>query len=269
MVKKLLKHEFAYYYRTFGLFLPIVLVIGIMTRVVQLFDNGQDINDIIIASSEFMLSISCTALLILAAVIGVVRFYKNMYSAEGYLTFTLPVTNGAHIFVKLVAAVSFQAVCLVVILLANTIANLGPEMLAFWEDFFRGFADLSAKEIFDIIFLCLEFLLAVVAAAAVHMLLYYACITIGQTAKKNRIIKAILAYFIWYIITQAVATTAMIVLMVLSGTGALDSLMEWFSEDLMRTLHTLLWFGIGFSGVLGGVFWYVTQKIMTEKLNLE
>ena len=30
MVRKLFKHEFIYYFRTFGLFLPIVLIFGII-----------------------------------------------------------------------------------------------------------------------------------------------------------------------------------------------------------------------------------------------
>ena len=36
MVKKLFKHEFIYYFRTFGMFLPIVLAISVVTRIFRL-----------------------------------------------------------------------------------------------------------------------------------------------------------------------------------------------------------------------------------------
>ena len=41
MVKKLLKHEFIYYFRTFSLFLPIVLIIGVMARVFRALDDAN------------------------------------------------------------------------------------------------------------------------------------------------------------------------------------------------------------------------------------
>ena len=94
MVKKLLKHEFIYYFRTFALFLPIVLVIAAMTRVFRLFENSDSvIASIAVGSSALMLFVACWALLVLSVIVAVVRFYKNMYSAEGYLTFTLPVKH--------------------------------------------------------------------------------------------------------------------------------------------------------------------------------
>ena len=125
MVKKLLKHEFIYYFRTFGMFLPIILAIGLMARVFRFFDDGNIINSIAIASSSLMLIVSCGALILLSTVVSVVRFYKYMYAADGYLTFTLPVTNAEHVFVKLLVAIVCQAVCLLTVVVAGVIALSG------------------------------------------------------------------------------------------------------------------------------------------------
>jgi len=111
MVKKLLKHEFIYYIRTFILFIPIVLVLAAMTRVFWFFNDYDNIaDDIAFTSSVALLIVVCAALLILSTVICIVRFYKNMFTSEGYLTFTLPITNAEHIFVKLFVGMVGQAV---------------------------------------------------------------------------------------------------------------------------------------------------------------
>ena len=270
MVKKLLKHEYIYYIRTFGLFLPIVLVIGVFTRVARCFDQSSVINRIMISSSTVMLVVSCAAVLILSAVIGIVRFYKNMYTSEGYLTFTLPVTNTAHIFVKLLAAVTFQAACIVVVAAAGAIALSGQALADVWNGFakvmtaiFRGVGTGHA------IGFIVEWVILVILSAVTNMLLFYACITVGQTAKKNRIIKAIGAYFVYYVVTQVVSTVFTIIMAFLDLTGDLLGIVQWIVYRPMAAAHT------GFIGMIlltagqAVLFWFVTHRIMTTKLNLE
>jgi len=203
MVKKLLKHEFIYYIRSFGLFLPIVLVIAVMARVFRCFDDSNAVNRIMIYSSSMILIVACAALVILSAVIGIVRFYKNMFSAEGYLTFTLPVTNAQHIFVKLLMSIVFEAVCLMVVTAAGAIALSGDALAAFWDGLWQMLRGIDAQiGTGHMVALIIEWILLAVASVVSGMLLFYACITVGQTAKKNRIIKAIGAYFVYYMITQ-------------------------------------------------------------------
>ena len=54
----------------------------------------------------------------LAVVLGVIRFYKNLFTKEGYLTFTLPVTSTQHILVKSTTAVLVQIVSIIAIMLS-------------------------------------------------------------------------------------------------------------------------------------------------------
>ena len=48
MVKKLLKYELMYYLRTLGLFLPIVLVIGLVTKIFIMLDGNNALSSIAI-----------------------------------------------------------------------------------------------------------------------------------------------------------------------------------------------------------------------------
>ena len=271
MVKKLFKHEFIYYFRTFALFLPIVLVIGVMARVFRFFENFDSVLvDIVIFSSASMLVVACFALIMLSVVVAVVRFYKNMYSAEGYLTFTLPVNNAQHIFVKLLTAICCQAICLLTVILAVMIAISGEPLkdlvLALTAGISEFYEDIGAVS-----FIAFAFDIIVIALLSVagNMLLYYACITVGQTAKKNRILMAVGAYFIYYVATQVISTVIVMIFTVLGMSGVFDGIVMWLDDHMILTMHLTMGISIVIYAAMAVAFWFVTQSIMTKKLNLE
>ena len=274
MVKKLLKHEFIYYIRTFILFLPIVLVIGVMARIFRCFDNGKTINNIIIASAFVMLAVACGALLILSTVSCVVRFYKNLYTAEGYLSFTLPVTNHAHIFVKLLAAMVCETVCSLTAAGAVAIALPGEALVNFFRDFAYG-VEVITEYIspWHIVGLAVECLVMIIVTMAATLLQYYSCITIGQMAKKHRILAAVGVHFAYYMLTQIVGTVAMVVLTLTARSEETiemwDRILYWIAENPLPFMHIYLCFVVVLGAGLAALFWFITQKVMTKKLNLE
>lgn len=270
MVKKLLKYELMYYLRTLGLFLPIVLVIGLVTKIFIMLDGNNALSSIAIGSSVLMLAIACAAIVMLSTVVSIIRFYKNMYSSEGYLTFALPITCDQHIFVKLLSSLICQLVCLVTAVVAVVIAISGEtlnevvDLLSYGlRDFFTSYG--TANSIGFII----EAVLILSVTAVSNVLLFYTCITVGQTARKNRVLMAIVAYFVYYVITQTIGTVFAITVTVLESIGALDALDAWFSDHYALMVHSYLCIAIVFSAVLIFAFWFVTKKIMSKKLNLE
>ena len=270
MVKKLIKHEVIYYSRTLGFTLPIIMVMGLMTRVFLAFaENDNVVTNTIAYSSVAMLAMGCMAAVILAVVISVVRFYKNMYTAEGYLSFTLPVTNHQHILVKLGAAVACQIVTLLAIVIAVAIASW--EVVAGFNIFnvltFEIFSAYVGEA--NAVLYIIEGVLLVLISFIFTTLLYYACITIGQTAKKNRILMAVATYFIYYVITQVIGTVFSIVFMILSMSGALDYPLMWLTERPTVLAHIFMCGFIVVYAALSVVFYVVTHRIMTKKLNLE
>ena len=270
MVKKLIKPEFIYYLRTMGICLPIVLFIGVMTRVFRLFENGHIVTDIVIGSSVLVLVVACISLIVLSGVVGVVRFYKNMYSSEGYLTFTLPVTNAQHIFVKLLAATVCQTACIWTVIAAGSIALSGQ----LFGEVFIAIAALIEKLFLacgaaNSIGFIIEITLLLILSTVSNFLLYYACITVGQMAKKNRIFAAVGAYFIYYVATQIISTVFTVIFTVLAAAGALDGVAMWFGTHLLAGLHIVFCVAIVISAAVTAAFWLVTQTIMSKKLNLE
>ncbi len=270
MVKKLLKHEFAYYFRTLGPFLPILLVIGLVSKGFELIHNGSVYTSIPLYSSYIVLYIGAFALSILTTVIGIVRFYKNLYAAEGYLTLTLPVTHHQHIWVKLLANLTFNALSLVVVALSVGIAFFGKPLFEFFRACGSFFADYfhAIPDVHDVLFL-LEFSILLLLSLASTPLLYYACITIGQTAKKNRILLAIGVYFIHYMIVQAISAAGSIFFVFLASAGAFKWILQLFEPCPFALVHIILIFGIIISGAVAALYYFVTHYFMNKKLNLE
>ncbi|MBQ2733029.1 MAG: hypothetical protein IJF74_02640 [Clostridia bacterium] len=271
MVRKLLKHEFIYYFRSFGVFLPIVFLIAAVTRISLSFADEKLAYEIAAASSVTMLAVSCTALIIFSLFAGIVRFYKNMYSAEGYLTFTLPVSNAQHIFVKLVAALACIIICAVTVaaavFISTPIDSLGEFFGGLYD--FYDFASGGVGTGNAIAFI-IEGLLIAILYTAYCLLLGYACITVGQTAKKHRILKAIGAYYVYYIAGQVIGTTFSIAIASVDVPAATDKVVEVLeSADYILAGHIVLWAMIFFFAFMCAVFWLVTQYIMKNKLNLE
>ncbi len=273
MVKKLFKYEFIYYIRTLGLFLLIIPVLGIMVRVFRLFEPlliettwGNIVSTLAIGSAGLLCYLGSLALLLTTTIVGIVRFYKNMFSAEGYLTFTLPVTNHQHIFVKLTALTAFELLSCVSILLGALVALSGDPLTMIFQsvqEIFAGIPPIHG------IFYGLELFLLLAVSCVATPLLYYACISIGQTAKKNRILLAVGVYFLYYAITQAVATVAMILLIILGSLGAFDGLVLWIGNHFSAFLHMVFIVSTLFTAALGALYYFITYRVMTRKLNLE
>ena len=133
MVKKLFKHELQYYLRTL---LPMYIVLGgvaLMGRFIEFFESADKAYSILRTSSVVMLGITCAAVLGLTLLFCVVRYYKNLFTGEGYLTMTLPVSPQAHILVKLAAGLLVNVVSFVAVVLAVCLFTVGPWLVELWK----------------------------------------------------------------------------------------------------------------------------------------
>ena len=261
MVKKLFKHEFLAMGR---LILPLIigiLGIGTLTRLIYLFESDTVIFNIVGISAFILLFIGIIASLVLCTVFGIIRF-----CSEGYLSFTLPVTPTQHLVVKLLTAVT----CFILIVTAGfaslCIAFSGEALVEIFKAIgfiLNGFADCIGTT--NTILYIVEFLLLLLLSVFYMYLLFYTCITIGQTAKKGRIGKAIATYFIYYGITQVVGTTFVIINALLGNKG-----IAGFAEaEPELFIHTFFCVEIAVISVLSLVFFLISRHIMNKRLNIE
>lgn len=277
MVKKLFKHEVAYYLRSMLPIYGILLAIAAFGRVIQFFETANTVYNTVNIIAILSYVVAIIAVLAMTMVFTITRYYRNLFTSEGYLSFTLPVTPTQHILTKLSTAVLFHVLSMVVILLSVCIITAGdvlvevikavayivdliPERLAF------TFKETTAAQWqVNIWLFVIEFILLLIAAVVYQMLLYYGCITVGQTFSKNRILSAVGVYFGYYMVTQAIGT----VLVIVSQFLPWETFSDIFYAAPIGCIHILTIGYILLNLLIATGLFLVSRVIIRHKLNLE
>lgn len=269
MVKKLYKHEMLYYLRSL---LPVYIIlagVALVGRFVEFFEADTTAYSILRGSSIFMLVIAILATLGLSFVFVIVRFYKNMYTGEGYLTLTLPVKSSSHLFVKFTSAVLVNVISVVASVLAVCIFTAGE-----WLKEIVKAAAYIIKQVAEIaeghlLFYCLEFIPLFLMMMTCSILMYYMCISLGQLFRKNRVLAAVGVYFGLYVFYQVITTIFTTVFTISSMTWLDEILSSWTKQDYLVAVH--VFFAVYFVGcvLMSLVYFLVSRYVLTKKLNLE
>lgn len=269
MVKKLYKHEFLAWLRVILILWGITLLTAVFNRVLQIFETDSIYYSILLGSSILLYVLALLATAATPMIFGSVRFYKNFFTGEGYLTFTLPVTKGQLLWVKISTAVCFAILGTLVCLLSGWIVMAGEVFTEVCKAAAYICKALPADEIGHIIGWLLEFLLLMLVSTFTNHMLYYSCICIGQTFRKNRVLAAVGVYFGFYIISQIFSTALSMVMATFSVTGAMEAIGELIAAHPTATVHIVLCGSAALSALLGAAFWLICHWVLRKRLNLE
>lgn len=269
MVKKLFKHEINAYLRTIIPMHMVLIGIAILSRFVQLFDNNSVSYNIVFYSSIVAFGIGVVVCIILTFVFGIRRFYTNLFTSEGYLSFTLPVTPTQHIIVKNIVAVMSQISSIIMILVATCIITFGDVCIELFK---------AAGYLIKLVYqewgqhttlFILEIILALVVGISTTYMLFYACIALGQRAKKNRVAAAVGIFFIYYLIIQVIATICIIIVTTFPEQFDFYNIEKYILNHPVLSTHVILCSIIMISGLLNLLYFTITKRTITKKLNLE
>ena len=269
MVKKLFKHEFFAYARVMAIVYGILLTIATATRIILIFESNTTAHQIVSSFSLIVYGFSAVAAFLFSFAMGIIRFYKNLFTAEGYLSFTLPVTAGQHIAVKAVTAVSIDWITLIMVALSACIVTPGEVLTEIWRTLIGIPADLYEVIGIHCLLVGGEFVILLLAASFSSIMLYYTFISIGQLSKKNRILAAVGAYFVFYIISQVVSTVLTILLSAVAMSGIFADIAYWIYLHPIASVHIFMWGAILLTTVFVLIEFFVIRWIITKKLNLE
>ncbi|MBD5105429.1 MAG: hypothetical protein HDT41_00320 [Lachnospiraceae bacterium] len=271
MLKKLFAHEWKDSWKLVTLFnviLVVFTIIGIFAlsngNWIEAMDKNAWYASIYV--SYFMLYYFAILALGLATTIYfLMRFYKNLYTDQGYLMHTLPVTSHQLILSKAFVMYIWQlisgCVMLVSILaLANSLV-LGIEHTSIFKGIFElDFADL------DITFLdvlCgLVVLLILIGAQIFSIMFGYLAISLGQLSKNHKLISSIGIY----VGMQAALQMLFSILQLGFNLAAINMEFEDISEGLVFAV--LLLAAIVIFAADAGMY-MGSNHIMKNKLNLE
>ncbi len=269
MVKKLTKYEMLAYARTMLPMLIILLGVSALTRFVQFFESNTTAYGIVFWSSVVALVVSIIVCIVMTFFVAISRYYKNLFTLEGYLSFTLPVSPTQHIITKLFVAVIFTVISLVAAVLAGVIAMPGDVLAEVFKVISYLFKQLfSFGHDVHIAFYIVECIVAFFAVLCCEYLLFYACMTIGQLAKKNRVLLSFGVYFAYYFISQILGTVFLIVFSIYAD--SIITMIDKFSTNHpFAFIHIIICGIIVISLICSTIYFFVSHLIMRKKLNLE
>lgn len=206
----------------------------------------------------------CVAIAVVTFLVVIQRFYKGLLGQEGYLMFTLPVPTWQLTLSKLVGATIMTILSGIVgILSVIILGSVGLD----WGAFLRGLGELLANWDLDMTLICIElFLLGVVGTASMVTDIYIA-MALGHLSNKHRVAMS----FVWYVVIQTVLSflSGLIGIAVGNMPGLPMLLSNFLLAAPYMTVHALLWFSIAVCAVEGAVFYFGTNWILKNKLNLE
>ena len=269
MVTKLYKYEFLHYVKSLLPFWLIIPIIAIVNRVIQLFETNNAIFKLIFGSSIVTFVIAIAVALVMNVITAITRFYKNLFTAEGYLTMTLPVTVTQHILVKITTAVLFTILTVINVIISLCIVSSGELLVeiikAIAYTFDAAFKHMGA----DLILLIIEFIVAMLLGLFTSLFTFYTCITVGQLAKKNRVLMAFGVYFGLSFLSQIFATAMSISFAV--APDFYENLARFIEQNFtgIQVAHLALIFSIIVYLIGSVIHFFISKFIMSKKLNLE
>ncbi|MGP1611463.1 MAG: hypothetical protein ACTTG8_00060 [Catonella sp.] len=266
MFYKLMKNEF----RNIGklLLLVNVIVLGMhLLSVVfeQIYNSGVLVGSVFdnifgIFPGIYLLSIFAVNIIIV--LVFAIRYYKKVYSVEGYLTHTLPVKKTAIYFAMLISSSIGTVITVLVSLgypfvrIVNEILSVGTTSLDDWFKVSEEFHITGLTYFLAV----LGGTLAVFAAFA----LIFLCISIGQNWKAHPVAGTIIVY---WLITTALEITGAIGIVSLAESGIPEKIFGNYSlpGDIFNVMAC---WGIGLEVIGISIMSVISIVIMKKKLNL-
>ena len=211
--------------------------------------------------------IGLSAFTLISAILIYVRFYKNFFTDEGYLTFTLPVKRTALLNSKLISG-TFVMLLTTVVAIINVCITVA---IGFWQELFvpealegMAYAIEEAQKALGVylIIYAVEIIALFVTALLCSVLFISICITFASIiTKKARVITAI---GIYYAVNAMVNSITQLVYMI-----GLDYVVMRLPENNINGPVAVIGFGvILLFALIASLLYTLEYWMLDRKLNL-
>lgn len=215
------------------------------------------------------------------SIMVVVHYYRNLFTGEGYLTFTLPVTTGNILVSKLLSSVLWMFISAVVAILCFAVMILFglPWELGVQEDILMAFEEIAYYTTMDMgdtnaLLMGIEYVGLMVVGTFTGILQIFLSITIGaMSSRKHKILASIGCYYL----ISMIISVAQSVLTLLFGSGTLatvaifngEAIMEASEEAVgMGVYHGMMIISLVLSLIIAVTEYLITYYMLKKKLNI-
>ena len=261
MLKKLLRYDLKFLFRYWWIAavasLPASVMGGFAIKI--LTSETPKTGAVLVAVLMILATIlTIVAVAVMPIIMIAIRFYKNLYSDEGYLTFTLPVSRANLLNSKIIS--SFIIEMASVLTVAINVLLMAIIAGANFSEIFQGYVFRVGDGILALAFVLLFSLLVVSST-----LLMFVCISVGAVITKKH--KVLAAIGIYYGVSGFVSGFSQ--LFVSLSSGLIVGIVLSMKEDVRTLVGSLMALPIILiiAAVVVGLYTLV-HWIMDRKLNL-
>lgn len=197
----------------------------------------------------------CTWLLI------AVRFYRSLFSGEGYLTWTLPASAVQHLWSKIISGIIWYVLDCIIISAAVLILVTGRNVT---EAYSMIEPEVTAELGISLGSFGLWLFVLMIISCFSSVITTYFCVTVGQLFPAHRVLCAVAVYFISGLIVQFISMGLMLLFRLLPGISFYSR-----SDDLIaQYLFEALGLSIAIMFAVSVIEYIGTHYIMKRKINL-
>ncbi|MDE6829989.1 MAG: hypothetical protein K2P34_06635 [Lachnospiraceae bacterium] len=278
MLRKLIKYDFKALSRYLIVIHAMLLITAVLGRLLfvgrLMSDPGRLSNAGAIAT---IIGIIIYVILFMTAVFGTmlmiaICFYKNLYSDEGYLTHTLPVTRGQLLISKTVSGSVWMLLDMMMVILSLFILVLTRPVLdsfsSSWDELLSAMGFPASTGYGKIL---LAFAVLFIVSAVSNVVLIYVSITIGQLFSNHRVLGAVVVYFVINTIVSIISSIAGSAYSMSTFSHAADesSFVMMVNDGVIYQVYARLFlFSLILEIILAIGAYTVTYLLMQKKLNL-
>ncbi len=283
MLRKLIKYDMRYIARIVPWVYLAALGMSLLMCLLIFLTSIKDVFGIVLGVTAIPFILVLSAISISGFIMIAIRIYKNLYSDEGYLTFTLPATVDQQILSKVFSGALWEFIGMVVALITLALPlvtaycsfsnKIGPldlliDRIGYFIRTFLGdgYGDITGK-LAVLLVLFAVYLVIAIFANPITLLLSF---SIGQFTKKNRVLAAIGSYFGITFALSFITTILQLIFEVVfavdfANAGATDTA---YVVYMLNSYISMFIMQIVIFAVFYIVSYFTVKKIMRDKLNL-
>ena len=228
--------------------------------------DANELNQILLALSIIFYFILFIGVSWGTQIIIAVRVYKNIFSDEGYLTNTLPVTRGQLLLSKTIAGSIWSTIDAIFIYLCTFLLLATPYVITAvkenGDELLQVFGIPKSISLAAVFF---WFLLLILIGGIGNTILLYASIVLGQLFGSHRVLGSVVAYFV------LTALISVFTLLFMTVTGSFSVAMTSAAENTILPydyFKNTLMITIILETVTSIILYGISYWMMEKKMNL-
>ena len=263
MLRKLLKHEFRATARImlplFGLL--VLASVGANLSIRGMLDSDSTFLSTLGTILIMLFTVAIVAVGIMAFILMINRFYKNLLQDEGYVMMTLPVSIHQQIWSKLIVSTVWFAATVLVIILACCITAFDIRFMGeLWREMKNIVLANGAAFALEALILC-------ILGSVSFCLRAYSAMAIGFSRPNHKGLFSVAAYIGIGVVLQILGG---IVISLLNDSWFHRLLLGWEPQlSAVAAMHLGMWLLILLETIYAAAFYFLTVYFLQKHLNLE